>query len=176
METFLALLVFLPGESTGHRWIHLTKATDAELWCFLVRLNKRLSKQRSCWWLETPWRSLWRHCNGNERAGYWCENLLVVGKTYSFAYFDWIRVILINVLYKSCHIGYHFPLKLIMIVYFMSWGSMCLSINESMHCKSIQSMLFPIALGKTSTMASETIMLTRLTLVSLTLICAMYNY
>ena len=23
------------GESTGHRWIPLTKAIDAELWCFL---------------------------------------------------------------------------------------------------------------------------------------------
>ena len=23
------------GESTGHRWIPLTKASDAELWCFL---------------------------------------------------------------------------------------------------------------------------------------------
>ena len=25
----------LRGESTGHRWISLTKASDAELWCFL---------------------------------------------------------------------------------------------------------------------------------------------
>ena len=24
------------GESTGHRWIPLTKASDAELWCFLL--------------------------------------------------------------------------------------------------------------------------------------------
>ena len=24
----------LPGESTGHRWIPLTKASDAERWCF----------------------------------------------------------------------------------------------------------------------------------------------
>ena len=36
----------LCGEFTGHRWIPLTKASDAELWCFLdLRLNKRLSKQ-----------------------------------------------------------------------------------------------------------------------------------
>ena len=29
-------------ESTGHRWILLTKASDAELWCFFdLRLNKR---------------------------------------------------------------------------------------------------------------------------------------
>ena len=36
----------LRGESTGHRWIPLTKASDAEFWCFLwSSLNKRLSKQ-----------------------------------------------------------------------------------------------------------------------------------
>ena len=29
---------------------------------FNVRLNKRLSKQSRGWWLETPSRSLWRHC------------------------------------------------------------------------------------------------------------------
>ena len=34
------------GESTGHRWIPLTKASDAKLWYFFdVRMNKRLSKQ-----------------------------------------------------------------------------------------------------------------------------------
>ena len=54
----------LCGEFTGHRWIPLTKASDAELWCFLwSRLNKRLSKQSWDWWVETPSRSLWRHCN-----------------------------------------------------------------------------------------------------------------
>ena len=52
------------GEFTGHRWIPLTKASDAELWCFFdLRLNKRLSKQSRLWWFETPSRSLWRQCN-----------------------------------------------------------------------------------------------------------------
>ena len=34
------------GESTGHRWIPLTKDNDAELWFFFfdLRLNKRFSK------------------------------------------------------------------------------------------------------------------------------------
>ena len=32
---------------------------------FDARLNKRQSKQTRCWWFETPWRSLWRHYNGN---------------------------------------------------------------------------------------------------------------
>ena len=34
METFSVLLA-LCGKITGHRWIPLTKASDAELWCFL---------------------------------------------------------------------------------------------------------------------------------------------
>ena len=54
METFSALLC---GEFTSHRWIPLTKASDAELWCFFffyLRLNKRLSKQSRRWWFETP--------------------------------------------------------------------------------------------------------------------------
>ena len=54
----------LRGESTGHRWISLTKASGTELWHFLdLRLNKRLSNQSRRRWFETPSRSLWRHCN-----------------------------------------------------------------------------------------------------------------
>ena len=51
-------------EFTGHRWIPRTKASDAELWCFLFKLrpNKRLSKQWWSWRFETPSWSLW-HCN-----------------------------------------------------------------------------------------------------------------
>ena len=33
METFSALLTFV-RESTGHRWIPLTEASDAEFWYF----------------------------------------------------------------------------------------------------------------------------------------------
>ena len=51
------------GEFIGHRWNPLTKASEAEPWCFFnLRLNKRLSKQSWGWWFETL-RSLWRHCN-----------------------------------------------------------------------------------------------------------------
>ena len=54
----------LCGQFTGHRWIFLTKARDAKLWCFLwSRLNKRLSKQPNRQWFERPLRSLWRHYN-----------------------------------------------------------------------------------------------------------------
>ena len=53
------------GEFTGNRWIPLTKASDAELWCSLCSgLEQRLSKPSRCLWFETPSRPLWRHCNG----------------------------------------------------------------------------------------------------------------
>ena len=56
----------LCGEFTGHRGIPRTKASDAELWCYLdLHLNKRLSKQSWGWWFETLSRSLWRHGNGS---------------------------------------------------------------------------------------------------------------
>ena len=69
----------LCGEFTGHRWIPLTKAGDAELWCFLwSALNKPLSKQSWGWWFETPSRSLWRHCYDSMKSywrqeGVWCN-------------------------------------------------------------------------------------------------------
>ena len=53
----------LCGEFTGHRWIPHTKASDAELWFFYLRLNERLSKPSWGWWFETPSRPFWRHCN-----------------------------------------------------------------------------------------------------------------
>ena len=48
------------GETTGHRWIPLTNASDTELCCFRYL---HLSKQSRRWWFGTPSRSLWRHCN-----------------------------------------------------------------------------------------------------------------
>ena len=54
----------LRGEFFGPRWIPLTKASDAELWCFLwSALNKRLSKQSWGWWFESRSRPLWGHRN-----------------------------------------------------------------------------------------------------------------
>ena len=55
----LCITDHLCGEFTGHRWIPLTKASDAEL--FDLCLNTRLSKQTWVWWFETPSRPLWRH-------------------------------------------------------------------------------------------------------------------
>ena len=33
------------GESTGHRWIPLTKASTAEIWCFLLSTPKQTAEQ-----------------------------------------------------------------------------------------------------------------------------------
>ena len=45
----------LSGEFTGHRRIPLTKASDAELWCFLWAVpEKQLSKISRRRWFETP--------------------------------------------------------------------------------------------------------------------------
>ena len=38
------------GVSTGHRWIPLTKASDAELWCFLWSAPEQTIEQT----IETP--------------------------------------------------------------------------------------------------------------------------
>ena len=48
---------------TGPLCEEFTKASDAELWRFLLSvpgLSKRLSKYWWGWWFETPWRPLWR--------------------------------------------------------------------------------------------------------------------
>ena len=51
------------GEFTGHRWIPLTMASEAEFDIFYLHLNKRLRKQSWGWSFETQSGSLWRHCN-----------------------------------------------------------------------------------------------------------------
>ena len=65
METFSALLALCLGNSlvTGEfpSQRPVTRSFDV---FFDLRLNKRLSKQSRRRWLETPSRSLWRHCNG----------------------------------------------------------------------------------------------------------------
>ena len=82
METFSAATGPLCEEFTCHRWSPLTKASDAELWCFFfdLRLNKRLSKQSRRRWFETPLRSLWRHYNACEMFSLFC--LICLGWIY----------------------------------------------------------------------------------------------
>ena len=60
METFSALLAHCAGNSSVTRKRPMTRNFEV---FFDLRLNKRLSKQSWGWWLETPSRPLWRHCN-----------------------------------------------------------------------------------------------------------------
>ena len=64
MEHFPRYWPFVRGIHR-HGWLLLTKASDAELWCFPfdLLLNKQLSKQSKRRLFKTPLRSLWRHCN-----------------------------------------------------------------------------------------------------------------
>ena len=62
METVSALLALCAGND---RWIPLTKASDAELWCFLWSapwINGWLNN-REAGDLRRHSRSIWRHCN-----------------------------------------------------------------------------------------------------------------
>ena len=64
IEIFFRVTGPMCGKFTGDRWISRTKASDAELWCFLWSTpKKRLNKQSRCWWFETPSCSLWRNSN-----------------------------------------------------------------------------------------------------------------
>ena len=68
MEIFFALLVLCGGESTGHQWIPLAKASDAELWYFLWSAPEPTVEQT----MEKPviWDAIalimtsleWEHC------------------------------------------------------------------------------------------------------------------
>ena len=64
METFSALLAFCTGNSPVTDLLRsqrpVTRSVDV---FFDLCLNKRLSKESRRRWLETPWCSLWRHCN-----------------------------------------------------------------------------------------------------------------
>ena len=68
MELFLRLTCPLCRECNGHRRIAHTKASGAVLWCFYLRLNKRLCKDSRRRWFETTSCSLWRHCDVQETS------------------------------------------------------------------------------------------------------------
>ena len=54
----------LCGEFTGPGEFPAQRPVTRSFGVFFdLRLNKRLSKQPWGWWFETPWWSLWRHCN-----------------------------------------------------------------------------------------------------------------
>ena len=72
----------LCGEFPAHRWIPLTKASDAEIWCFLWSTSEQTNG-----WGETPSRSLWRHSNGTRMTRslwYLQQNYLCMQDARSF--------------------------------------------------------------------------------------------
>ena len=54
-------------ESTGYRWIPITKGSNSGPGVFFIaRLNKLFNKQLSYQWVETPWRSCDVTCNATQ--------------------------------------------------------------------------------------------------------------
>ena len=79
----------------GNRWIPHKKASDAGLWFFFDRrLNKRLSKQSSGWWLEMPPRSLWPHRNDIKGVYYLTRHV-------STDFYVWHRISKFSKMYLS---------------------------------------------------------------------------
>ena len=62
MEIFSVLLTICAGNSSVRDDFPAQRPVTQSLDVFFD-LNKRLGKQWWGWWFETPWRSLWRHCN-----------------------------------------------------------------------------------------------------------------
>ena len=79
----------LCGEFTGHRWIPLTKASDAERWCFLWSASE-----------QTPPFPLWRHGNGIEWLG-WCLRVWFANKYATNIYSSVMYLFSIPFLAKS---------------------------------------------------------------------------
>ena len=71
METFSALLALCAGNSqvTGEFRSHRPATRSFNVF-FDLRLSKRLSKQSSRRWFETPPRSLWRHRNESPEGNF----------------------------------------------------------------------------------------------------------
>ena len=74
METFSASLALSEGKSTDHRQIPLTKASDAEFWCFLWSVPLQTLEQT----IETPviWDAAALIMTPSSRASYWIPYLL----------------------------------------------------------------------------------------------------
>ena len=79
----------LRGEFTGDRWIPLTKASDAELWCFLWSApEQRVEQTNETLGFDTLSRSSWRQCNDLHLI--WCHCKVAMG---IFGPTVWIHVI-----------------------------------------------------------------------------------
>ena len=69
METYSALLAICAGNSPVNGEFRAQRPVTRSFGVFFyLRLIKRLNKQSWGWWFETPYRPLWRHCNGKIKA------------------------------------------------------------------------------------------------------------
>ena len=91
----------LCGKYTGQRWISLTKASDAELWCFFdLRLNKQLSKHLRRRWFRTASHWLWRHCN--ELDGTVEHNQLIGRATINYCTYSHFLITFLAQTWRMC--------------------------------------------------------------------------
>ena len=86
------------GESTGHRWILLTKASDADLWCFLWSAPEQTVQQT----IEAPaiWdaitvmsRTSTKLKKSNRKA---CHELLLTYKTSCKSVYSRVKIVLLG--------------------------------------------------------------------------------
>ena len=120
-ETFSALLALCAGNSPVTGDFPAQRPVTRSFDVFVdLRLNKRLSKQWSGWWFETPSSPLWRHCNAWDKHDQWythfhwfnycnrflghCTTLLLLHFCYSELFYVNLRVV---VCYSSlCHVWF----------------------------------------------------------------------
>ena len=78
LETFSALLaLYEEGPPVTGGFPSKRPVTQNFDVFFDMRLNKQLSKQSGRRWFETPWRSLWRHCNAETSHDFTGRNEII---------------------------------------------------------------------------------------------------
>ena len=85
-ENIFRVTGLLRGKFSGHRWLPLTNASDAELWCLLLCAPEQTVEQiiEAPVWFETQSRSLWRHCNDIMKTAWKRPLDFVVSETVVF--------------------------------------------------------------------------------------------
>ena len=106
------ILHYWPFVQGIHQWIPLTKASDMDLSCFFyLHLNKQLSKQKRCRWLEMPSRPL--RCHHNVKlsmllmpsSDHWCQNKissLHIASDLSHNFLQLVLPLVVAIYYWSC--------------------------------------------------------------------------
>ena len=103
METFLRYRPF-PRGTTSHRWIPLTMASDAELWCFLWPTPKQTGWANSRY--AGDLRRLSAHCDVIAIFVRRKEELYTMDESYTFCTVQWIIVTTEMITPRTC--SWHF--------------------------------------------------------------------